>query len=276
MSETPERIEFHLLLEGIFQRYGYDFRNYAPETLIRRLQQFQLVHQAMPLSDVTARVLRDPSFFYELLPYFSISYTMLFREPSVFMALREHVVPLLRSWPRFKIWHAGCATGEEVYSLAILLREMNLLDRAMIYATDISQPALDTAKQGIYSLDVLRKGNANYLESGGSGSLSDHYHAQYNSCIMDQELRSRITFARHNLAIDQSFGDMQLILCRNVLMYFNHTLQERVLQLFSASLERGGYLCIGSRESLVCLSTVNDFEYVHEESRIFRKCVSNQ
>ena len=111
MSETPERIEFHLLLEGIFQRYGYDFRNYAPETLIRRLQQFQLVHRAMPLSDVTARVLRDPSFFYELLPYFSISYTMLFREPSVFMALREHVVPLLRSWPRFKIWHAGCATG---------------------------------------------------------------------------------------------------------------------------------------------------------------------
>ncbi len=274
MSDTPERIEFNLLLEGIFQRYGYDFRDYAPETLIRRLQQFQREHKNVSFSEIIARVLRDPSFFYELLPYFSISYTMLFREPSVFMALRENVIPLLRSWPRFKIWHAGCATGEEVYSLAILLREMNLLDRAMIYATDISQPALETAKQGIYSLDVLRKGNANYLASGCSGSLSDHYHARYNACIMDPELRKCITFARHNLAIDQSFGDMQLILCRNVLMYFNHALQERVLQLFASSLERGGYLCIGSRESLTCLNTGSEFEYVHEESRIFRKCVS--
>ena len=271
-QEHIEQIEFNLLLEAIFQRYGYDFRDYAPETLHRRIAMFQRDHGELSLYEITHRVVHDPEFFYTLLPAFSVSYTMLFREPSVFRALVDHVVPLLRTWPRFKIWHAGCATGEEVYSLAILLRELGLLDRAIIYATDIAQTALDTARQGIYALDVVRKGNQNYLESGGKGSLSDHYHARYNACIMDPELRKSITFCRHNLAVDQSFGEMQLILCRNVLMYFNPPLQNRVVQLFTDSLDWGGYLCLGNRESLNFIDSGACFEFLDENSRIYKKC----
>ncbi|WP_045217203.1 CheR family methyltransferase [Desulfonatronovibrio magnus] len=274
MSETTNEvrgIEIALLLEGIYRRYGYDFRDYARCSIQRRLEQFLEQSSCSTFSEVTSRVLRDVAFFHGLLPYFSVSFTSLFREPSVFRALRDEILPVLRTWPYFKIWHAGCATGEEVYSLAILLREAGLLERATIFATDISRPALDTAREGVYSLEAIRRGGAAYQEAGGQGSLSEHYHARYNAAVMAPALRRKITFARHNLAMDSSFGEMQLILCRNVLIYFNQELHQRTLELFWESLDRGGFLCLGDKESLGFSAADSLFTEVNAMARIYKK-----
>ncbi len=268
-----ERIELNLLLEGIYQRYGYDFRGYAMASIARRTSHFLADRGLATYSDVTARVLREPDFFRSLVPYFSVSVTALFRDPHFYSALVSKVFPRLRSWPHFKVWHAGCATGEEVYSHAILLREAGIAERSMLYATDISQPALDTGKAGIYSLEVVRKGATNYLEAGGHASLSDYYLARYMAAIMDPDLRRRITFARHNLAMDTSFGEMQLILCRNVLIYFDEALQNKVLELFWESLDHGGFLCLGDKETLSFSSVADRFEVVDEAGRIYKKTV---
>ena len=268
-----ERIELHLLLEGIYQKYGYDFRGYAIESIGRRLAQFLIDRGLETYSEVTAKLLREPDFFHSLMPYFSVSVTALFRDPFFYAALVEKVLPRLRSWPHSKVWHAGCATGEEVYSHAILLKEAGIYERSMLYATDISQPALDTGKAGIYSLEVIRKGTTNYRSSGGRGALSDYYRARYQAAIMDPDLRRRITFARHNLAMDKSFGEMQLILCRNVLIYFNEALQNKVLELFWESLDHGGFLCLGDKESLTFTSVADRFEAVDETAKIFKKTV---
>ena len=276
MSETPpdvERIEIDLLLEGIFLRYGYDFRGYARASVERRMAQFLSDSDCQHYSQVIARMLREPAFFHQLVPYFSISVTALFRDPFFHLALREKVAPLLRTWPHFKVWHAGCATGEEVYSVAIMLREEGILDRGLLYATDISQPALETGRAGIYPLEILRKGSVNYHNAGGKGSLGDHYHARYDAGVMDAALGKRITFARHNLAMDKSFGEMQLIICRNVLIYFNQELQNGVLELFLESLDHGGYLCLGDKESLAFSSVAEAFTVVDEKARIYKKKV---
>lgn len=274
MLETPpevETIEVALLLEGVRQRYGYDFRDYAQNSVKRRLAQFREQSGCSTYSEVTARVLRDVAFFHRLLPFFSVSFTSLFREPHVFLALLDTVLPVLRTWPHFKVWHAGCATGEEVYSLAILLNEAGLLERCTIFATDISRPALDTAREGVYALEAVRRGAAAYREAGGCGSLSDHYHARYSGAVMDPALRKRITFARHNLAMDSSFGEMQLILCRNVLIYFNENLRQRTMGLFWDSLDRGGFLCLGDKESPDFFPAAGRFEAVDEKARIYKK-----
>lgn len=272
LSEV-ERIELNLLLEAIFQRYGYDFRNYAMQSIARRLRQFVRDRQLSGFLEVAGLVLRDPAFFHVLVPYFSVSVTSLFRDPFVYAALSKVVIPRLRSWAHFKIWHAGCATGEEVYSHAILLREAGISERSMLYATDISQPALETAKAGIYPLEVMRKGTTNYLASGGQHALSEYYHARYEAAIMNADLRRRMTFSRHNLAMDTSFGEMQLIVCRNVLIYFNESLQNEVLELFWESLDTGGFLCLGDKESLMFTSVEARFEIVDEAARIYRKVV---
>jgi len=274
LNTEADRIELLLLLEAIALRYGYDFKGYAMATVQRRLSQFVLDTGLSTYADVTSRILRDQSFFHLLLPCFSVSVTSLFRDPAFYRALYEKVIPVLRSWPHVKAWHAGCATGEEVYSHAMLLKEAGLLEKSTLYATDISQPALDTAKAGIYSLGVIRKGTENYAETGAAAVLSDHYHARYNAAIMDQSLRARIMFARHNLAMDASFGEMQVIVCRNVLIYFNDELQNKVLKLFLDSLENGGYLCLGDKESLTFSSVVDHFEVIDENARIYRKHTS--
>jgi len=276
MSDTIaeiERIETNLLLEAIFQRYGYDFRDYARASVERRLAQFLVDSGCGTLSNATARLLREPHFFHQLVPYFSISVTSLFRDPFFYQALREKAVPVLRTWPHFKIWHAGCATGEEVYSMAIMLREEGIFDRALLYATDISQAALETGKTGIYPLKILRKGSTNYQKAGGKGSLSDHYHAKYDAAVLDSSLQERITFARHNLAMDKSFGEMQMIICRNVLIYFNQDLQNLVLELFLESLDHGGFLCLGDKETLAFSSVADSFVAVDDKARIYKKRV---
>jgi chemotaxis protein methyltransferase CheR len=264
-------IEISLLLEAIFRRYGYDFRDYARASVTRRMEQFMQDNNNIPLLEATSRLLHDRNYFHRIVPYFSVSVTSLFRDPSFYVGLRDKVIPLLRTWPNFKVWHAGCATGEEVYSMAILLQEQGLLERAQLYATDISQAALDTAKSGIYSLDTLRKGSANYHQALGGSSLSDYYHVRYNAAAMSAELRRRITFAQHNLVTDKAFGEMQLVVCRNVLIYFNDELQNRVLELLWESLEFGGLLCLGDKETLTFSPMASRFQVVDERNRIYKK-----
>ncbi len=265
------KIEVDLLLEAIYRRYGYDFRNYSRLSLERRLTQFLIDKQCASYSEIMGRLLRDKNYFYELSTYFSVSVTALFRDPYFYSALREKVLPFLKTWPYFKIWHAGCATGEEAYSMAILLNDEQLLNRAMLYGTDISQSALETAKAGVYPLDIVKKGSVNYLKSGGSASLSNYYHARYDNAVIKSSLNKGITFSLHNLVIDKSFGEMQMIVCRNVLIYFNQDLKNQVLQLFWESLEYGGFLCLGDTESLMFTSVADKFITVDENAKIYKK-----
>ncbi|MBM4370495.1 MAG: protein-glutamate O-methyltransferase CheR [Deltaproteobacteria bacterium] len=266
-----EAIEIRLLLDAIYQRSGYDFRSYALASVERRCRQFLSLSGCATIAEMIPKVLHDEEFLSRLARYFSVSVTEMFRDPSVYRALREHVVPLLRTWPFFKVWHAGCATGEEVYSLAILLREEGICDRATIYATDFNDAVLQQAKEGIFPLASVQDATRNYLAAGGKGSLADYYHARYDAVAMDRTLRERVTFANHNLATDSAFGEMHLIFCRNVLIYFDQALQARVLRLFTESLVHGGFLCIGTKESLRFSAVSHAFEPVDEAARIYKK-----
>ena len=269
-AET-ERIEVELLLEAIFQRYGYDFRSYARASIERRVRHFLTTSGCGSVSELIPRVLHDEPFFSRLALSFSIPVTEMFRDPFFYAALRQEVVPLLKTWPHVKIWHAGCATGEEVYSLAIVLHEAGLLERATIYATDFNDAALGAAKEGIYGLAKLRQATENYQRSGGTASLSDYCHARYDAATMDGALRRRITFSNHNLVTDHAFGDMHLILCRNVLIYFNRELQNRALGLFTESLVHGGFLCLGSKEDLQFTQVSADYAAIDARARIYKR-----
>lgn len=266
-----ETIEIDLLLESIYRRYGYDFRAYARASIERRIRLFLSAAGCATVSEMIPQVLHDAAFFSRLLPYFSIPVTEMFRDPWVYLAVREQVVPLLRTWPHVKIWHAGCATGEEVYSLAIVLKEEGLYDRATIYATDFSGAALDQARAGTYEIDKLQEATRNYQQAGGKASLADYYHAAYGAAAMDPALRERIVFSGHNLASDSVFGEMHLVFCRNVLIYFNRELQDRALGLFAESLVHGGFLCLGSKESLQFSALHGHFEAVDRKARLYKK-----
>jgi chemotaxis protein methyltransferase CheR len=266
-----EQIEIDLLLEAIVRRYGYDFRKYMRETIHRRIGQFLRDFGIVSISVLIGHILRDQKLFFNLVSYFSISVTALFRDPFVYRSLRRHVIPMLRTWPHIKIWDAGCATGEEVYSIAIMLSEEGLLGRSAIYATDISIAALETAKSGIYPLDIIREGSKNYHKSGAKSSFSDYYFAQHKAAIIDARLRNNITFARHNLAMDASFGEMQVIVCRNVLIYFNGELQNHVLEMFWDSLDHGGFLCLGDKETTAYTSVEDKFEVIDRKAKIYKK-----
>jgi chemotaxis protein methyltransferase CheR len=271
---NAEYIELSLLLEGIYQCYGYDFRHYARATVERRMAQLRADHAFANFSEVTARMLRDEDFYFQtLLGYFSISVTSFFRDPPVYRALREQVIPLLRTWPNIKVWHAGCATGEEVYSLGVLLAEAGILGRTRLFGTDISAAALETARVGIYPAGVLRTGSQAYAAAGGLGSLAEHYVALGGSGIVSPALRERTLFTLHNLVTNTSFGEMQLIVCRNVLIYFDDTLHQRVLQLFWDSLDNGGMLCLGESETLGHSAIAKQFVAVDEAARIYKKRV---
>jgi len=265
-----EQIEINLLLEAIYQRYGHDFRSFAQASIARRARQFLSTSGLCSVPEMTERVLRDEGLFSRLVQYFSIPVTEMFRDPFVYRAVREQVAPLLRTWPHVKVWHAGCATGEEAYSLAIVLKEEGLLEKATIYATDFNDASLAKARAGIYPLHHIQEATKRHRQSGGKAPFSEYYHSRYGAAIMDPALKQRITFANHNLATDTSFGEIHLIFCRNVLIYFNRALQNRTLTIFSESLVHGGYLCLGTRETLRFTEVFDDYRPVHGEAQLYK------
>jgi chemotaxis protein methyltransferase CheR len=269
--QSTDNTEFELLLEAILKRYGYDFRNYAKPTIQRRVNQFIESTHSGSIADLIKPVLHDKEFAFSLIKRFSINVSEMFRDPFVYQSLLKNVIPLLRTYPSFKIWHAGCAEGQEVYSLAILLKEAGLLERATIFATDINDEALDTAKNGIYPISDIQDICKNYQQAGGQDTFTNYCHAAYDAVTMNSDLKQRITFANHNLVQDASFGEMHLILCRNVLIYFNHGLKERVLKLFVNSLIKGGFICLGAKEEILQSDTTKDFTRIDSKCRIFRK-----
>ena len=267
-------IELHLLIDAIFLKYHYDFRSYAGASLKRRLTTAMTRFGCRSLSQLQDRVLHDPAFFPTLLDYLTVQVSEMFRDPGYFLALREKVVPLLRTYPSLKIWVAGCSTGEEAWSLAILLREEGLLERTLIYATDINPRALALAEAGVYGVDRIAGFSANYRQAGGSASLSDYYTAAYDRAVFDKSLRQHIVFSDHSLATDSVFAEMQLISCRNVLIYFTRELQDRAVGLFHEALCRKGFLGIGSKETLRFSVHHDAFDAILPTERIYRKRVA--
>ncbi len=266
-----EDIEVKLLLEAIYLKYGYDFRNYTKASIKRRINQRLILSKLDNISAMQHLLLTDQKFFETLLHDFSIQVTEMFRDPSFYLALRKYVIPVLKTYPYIKIWHAGCASGEEVYSLAILLKEEGLLDKTLIYATDINEIVLKKAKEGIYPVEKIKEFTYNYQKAGGVNSFSDYYTAKYDAVIMKKELKKNLIFAQHNLATDQDFGEMNLIMCRNVLIYFDNALQERVFRLFNNSLVRQGFLCLGSKERLNFSDSHKFFEEFVPDEKMYRK-----
>jgi len=264
-------IELLLLMEAIYLKYSYDFRDYSVASQKRRV--LHAMHQldCASISELQARVLHEPDIFARLLQYLTIPTSEMFRDPAYFSALRELVVPHLQTYPSIKIWIAGCSTGEEVYSMAILLKEEGLLDRAIIYATDINPQSLEKAKKGVYPLDRMRAYTASYQMAGGRAAFSDYFTAAYGGVLFDRSLTDNVSFADHSLATDSVFSEMHLVCCRNVLIYFNRTLQERALGLFHESLCHRGFLGLGSKESIVFSSYSTRFEHIAKAERLFRK-----
>jgi chemotaxis protein methyltransferase CheR len=238
------------LLEAVFRKYHYDFRSYAAASLKRRVRAALVSFRCESVAALEQRMLEEPGLFTALLRYLTVQVSDLFRDPEYFRAIRERIVPYLKTYPSLKVWVAGCATGEEAYSLAILLAEEGLLERTLIYATDINPESLRTAEAGIFDVERFARFSENYLAAGGTGSLSDYYAARYSSAVLDRHLKKSILFSDHSLATDSAFAEVQLISCRNVLIYFDRQLQERALGVLRESLCRRGFLGLGSRESL--------------------------
>ncbi len=268
---TAADIEMRLLLEAVYAKYSHDFRDYSGASLKRRVQHALLQFGCDTISQLQSRVLHDPVVFQQLLEILTIPFTEMFRDPTYWLALRQQVVPLLRTYPSLKVWVAGCATGEEVFSLAILLQEEGLLERTLIYATDINPVVLEKARQGIFPIAAVRQHTANYQAAGGKRAFSDYYSAAYNAARFDPDLIRNVTFADHSLATDTVFSETHFISCRNVLIYFNKALQNRAFGLFHESLCHRGFLGLGSKESLDFSHFADRFEPVAKRDRIFRK-----
>ncbi|MCB5188903.1 protein-glutamate O-methyltransferase CheR [Methylobacillus caricis] len=264
-------IELRLLLEAIYLRYNYDFRDYAGASQKRRVVQALRALNCQSVSELQALVLHDQSIFMHLLQYLTIPVSEMFRDPSYFARLREEVLPVLKTYPSLKVWIAGCSTGEEVYSFAILLKEEDLLDRTIIYATDINPQSLEKARKGVFALDRMQLYTKNYQQAGGKRAFSDYYTAAYNAALFDRSLCDNVTFADHSLATDTVFSETHLVSCRNVLIYFNRGLQDRALGLFHESLCHRGFLGLGSKESLDFSDYSHRFEAIDKRERIFRK-----
>jgi chemotaxis protein methyltransferase CheR len=271
MPHDVEDIEIRLLLEALYQRYHYDFRNYALASVKRRLRQAREQLGFENFSAMQERLLHDEALLPRLLSYLTVQVSEMFRDPSYFRAIREKVVPHLRTFPSLKIWVAGCSGGEELYSLVILFREEGLEARTLFYATDINQDALDTASKGIYSLDRIKTFTENHRQSGGKSSLSDYYSSAYGNAVFDKSLRNRVVFSDHSLVTDAVFAEMHLISCRNVLIYFNRDLQDRAIGLFRDSLPRNGFLGLGSKENLRFSSHVSAFSDFVREEKIYQR-----
>jgi chemotaxis protein methyltransferase CheR len=263
--------ELKTLLESIKMVYGYNFLDYAHPSIERRIFFYMTNHRIESIAELSQMILKNESDFEEFVQELSVSVTEMFRDPKFFLAVREKVVKRLATYPMIKIWIAGCATGEEVYSLAILLREEGLLERSIIYATDINQKSLRIAKEGIYNVDNMQQYTSNYQLSGGKYSFSDYYKSKYDSVMFDKSLKRNIVFSAHNLATDSSFNEFQMIMCRNVLIYFNHELQNRVIRLFYDSLCIFGFLALGNKESILFSDQVANFDEIDRKEKIYMK-----
>lgn len=270
-SDELEQIEIELLLDGVHRLYGYDFRNYALPSLRRRIWHHVHVENVLSISALQEKVLHDRACFERFVYSLSIPVTEMFRDPGLFLTFRKKVVPLLRTYPYIRIWHAGCSTGEEVYSMAILLHEEGLYDKARIYATDMNERSLQQAKEGVYDLSKMKQYTKNYLAAGGTGAFSEYYTAKYNSVILQPHLRKNIIFAEHNLATDTSFNEFNVIFCRNVMIYFNDELRNHVHGLFHESLSRFGILVLGAKESIHFTKYSDNYESLDRVEKVYRK-----
>jgi len=259
------------LLESIRFVYGYDFTDYAEASVRRRIEHFMNARKIAALEKMGKMILQDEKLFEEFIQEVSVTVTEMFRDPSFYKSLRENILKRLATYPFIKVWIAGCATGEEIYSVAILLQEEGLLNRSVIYATDINQKSLQIAKDGVYPVENMKTYTANYQKAGGTGSFSEYYKAKYNSVMFDKSLKQNIVFAAHNLAVDKSFNEFQLVICRNVLIYFNQQLQNKVISLFYESLCPFGFLGLGSKESLLFSDKRKNFEEVDRKEKLFIK-----
>jgi len=266
-----ESIETDLLLEAVYRYYGYDFRNYEPSAVRRRIRETMLAGRVWTISRFQEKLLHEPVFMSRFLRAFSRSGLTLFSDPDFFKAFRSHVVPNLRTYPFIRVWHAGCSTGEDVYSIAILLKEEGLYARSRIYATDLSEIALKQARFGSYARSAIDQSSRDYQVAGGSGSLSDYFKKRGNRLVVDPLLKKNIVFSEHNLATDGSLNEFQVIVCRNMLGIFNHTLRERVGILFNESLNRFGVLALGNTESFDWMPSGLRYELINENGGLYQK-----
>ena len=270
-GSSIEDIEVDLLLEAVYRIGGFDFRNYARASLHRRIQSRVKAEKVATITGLLDKIVHDASCMDRFVRGLSVSVSAMFRDPAFFQSLRTRVVPLLRTWPYIRVWQAGCSTGEEVYSLAILLAEEELLGRCRIYATDMNEDALDTAREGIYPLELMQKYTQNYIRAGGTQAFSEYYTAAYGNAIFTPVLREQVVFARHNLVTDGSFNEFNLILCRNVMIYFNRSLQDRVHRLLYDSLANFGVLGLGAREVLSLTPLRDRYEELEGPHRLYRR-----
>ncbi|NBB21600.1 protein-glutamate O-methyltransferase CheR [Runella sp. CRIBMP] len=263
--------ELNEIIQLIYTQHGYDFSDYARSSLLRRVARCMTIAEFKTSYELKYHLINDKSFFAWFLETLTVNVTEMFRDPIFYKELREKVIPTLASYPIIKVWHAGCATGEEVYSMAILLQEAGLLNRTKMYATDLNPVNLERARQGIIPLKQIKEYTTNYIKSGGTNDFSAYYTAQYDNAIIHKEYREEVVFARHNLAVDQVFNEFQLICCRNVMIYFNQELQNRAVHLFHDSLSPLGYLAIGIKESLLFTDIKEQFEAISPLARIYRR-----
>jgi chemotaxis protein methyltransferase CheR len=266
-----EQLDLELLLEGIYRHYGFDFREYAPASLKRRVWRRVHAERLDTIAGLLEKVLHDAVCMERLLLDLSINVTSMFRDPTFYVAFREQVVPLLRTYPFTRIWVAGCSTGEEVYSLAILLTEEELYARTRIYATDINEVVLERARAGVFPLDRMREYTDNYIRAGGRRSFSEYYLAKYEGALFDRRLTDNVVWAQHNLVQDRAFQQFNAILCRNVMIYFDRPLQNRVHKLFYESLERFGILCLGHKESVRFMEFESCYEELDPQEKLYRR-----
>ncbi|MEO5681704.1 MAG: protein-glutamate O-methyltransferase CheR [Chitinophagaceae bacterium] len=266
-----ESDDLEKLLENMVQWYGYDFTGYARASLKRRVDSFYSKGKHTSLAEMQNRLSNDPAYFMHFVEEITVNVTEMFRDAGFYKTLREQIIPVLATYPFIRIWHAGCSTGEEVYSMAILLKEAGLLHKSILYATDLNQGVLAKAKSGIFPGAAMQQYSENYIRSGGTADFSSYYTANYNNAKFDAELSAKMIFSSHNLAADASFNEFQLILCRNVLIYFDNVLQGRVLQLFDKSLDSLGFLALGSKESLRFSGIASHYKQLDNKEKIWRK-----
>lgn len=263
-------IEIELLIQAVYQKFQYDFRSYSRSSLRRRLLYAMARFGMDNVSEIIQKLLHEEDFFPKLLDYLVVNTTEMFRDPEYFLSLKNNVFPFLKTFPSIKVWIAGCSTGEEIYSLSILLKEAGLR-KVMIYATDINPKNLEAAQRGIYDVDAIKKATKNYQLAGGERSLSDYYEAAYDSVKFHSDLIENVVFSDHSLATDSVFSEMHLISCRNVLIYFERDLQDRVFKLFSGSLIRDCFLGIGNKETIQFSESQDDFQTIDSKNRIYQK-----
>jgi chemotaxis protein methyltransferase CheR len=270
-NKNREYLELELLLEAIFQFYGYDFRMYRKAHLKRRVENRMILSGISHIPELIHKMLYDENLFKQILLDFSINVTEMFRDPEFYKFIRQSVIPRLRTYPYLKVWHAGCSTGEEVYSMIILFKEEGLLSRTQFYATDFNTLIIQQASEGVFKADKLKEYAENYILSGGKESLTEYFNIAYDRALIDKSLKKNVVFADHNLVMDGVFGEMNMILCRNVLIYFNRKLQLKVLKLFSESMVPGGYLCLGTKESLNPMENNKIFTEMEPCLKIYKK-----